>query len=381
MLAVDLELRALVCLDRVLDRELVQVELPPDGVELVHRSARRARPRLKPPASTASSRSPSRSRTPVEPPPVAVDGAVDDHASILTVYVPPMRTRARAVVIGGGVGGCSILYWLARLGWDDVVSSSAPTSPGLHVPLGRARGQLRGSLSLTRMMMSSRRPLPRARRRGRARTGWREVGSLRLASSPERLEEIAARRAGRRLRAPARADLRRRGAGALPADVDRRRPRGRVPADGRLHRSERSSPSRSPRARGGAGPRSRRHARDGDRRPSTGRVAGVVTDKGEIEAEVVVNAGGMFAARDRGAGRRHVPIVPMAHEYLVTQPGRPAAGHADDARPVAARLLPARVGRPDHGRLRARPAPWSLDGIRPTSTASCSRRTGPASRS
>ena len=30
-----------------------------------------------------------------------------------------MRDRARAVVIGGGVGGCSIAYWLARLGWND----------------------------------------------------------------------------------------------------------------------------------------------------------------------------------------------------------------------------------------------------------------------
>ena len=32
-----------------------------------------------------------------------------------------MRTEARAVVIGGGVGGCSILYHLAKLGWTDVV--------------------------------------------------------------------------------------------------------------------------------------------------------------------------------------------------------------------------------------------------------------------
>ena len=35
-----------------------------------------------------------------------------------------------------------------------------------------------------------------------------------------------------------------------------------------------------------------------------GRVTGVVTDKGEIEAEIVVNAGGMFARRDRRARRR-----------------------------------------------------------------------------
>ena len=32
-----------------------------------------------------------------------------------------MRDRARAVVVGGGVGGCAILYWLARLGWSDVL--------------------------------------------------------------------------------------------------------------------------------------------------------------------------------------------------------------------------------------------------------------------
>jgi len=31
-----------------------------------------------------------------------------------------MIDRARVVVIGGGIGGCSILYWLARLGWSDV---------------------------------------------------------------------------------------------------------------------------------------------------------------------------------------------------------------------------------------------------------------------
>ena len=43
---------------------------------------------------------------------------------------------------------------------------------------------------------------------------------------------------------------------------------------------------------------------------------------GDVEAEVVVNAGGMFAAEiGRLAGVR-VPVVPFAHEYLVTQPFR-----------------------------------------------------------
>jgi 4-methylaminobutanoate oxidase (formaldehyde-forming) len=53
-----------------------------------------------------------------------------------------------------------------------------------------------------------------------------------------------------------------------------------------------------------------------------GRVRGVQTDRGDIEADVVVNAGGMYAAEiGRLAGVR-VPLVPMAHEYLVTQPFR-----------------------------------------------------------
>ncbi len=53
-----------------------------------------------------------------------------------------------------------------------------------------------------------------------------------------------------------------------------------------------------------------------------GAVRGVQTEWGPIEAEVVVNAGGMFAAEiGRLAGVR-VPIVPFAHEYLVTQPFR-----------------------------------------------------------
>ena len=86
---------------------------------------------------------------------------------------------------------------------------------------------------------------------------------------------------------------------------------------------------------------------------------GVRTEWGDVECEVVVNAGGMFAAEiGRMAGVR-VPIVPMAHEYLVTQPfdamreRAPRGPPADAARPRPARLLP-RGGRRDRdGRLRA----------------------------
>src|SRR6185312_9221568 len=49
---------------------------------------------------------------------------------------------------------------------------------------------------------------------------------------------------------------------------------------------------------------------------------GVTTERGEIEAEVVVIAGGMYGAElGRLAGVR-IPIIPMSHQYLVTQPFR-----------------------------------------------------------
>src|SRR6266508_1850634 len=107
-----------------------------------------------------------------------------------------MRSAARAVVIGGGVGGCSVLYWLARAGWGDVVLvERAELTSGSTFHSAGLVGQLRSSLSLTKMMMSSVELYRALGDEVGLETGWHEVGSLRLASSPERMEEIA-RQAG-----------------------------------------------------------------------------------------------------------------------------------------------------------------------------------------
>src|SRR6266576_2744529 len=102
-----------------------------------------------------------------------------------------MHRSARAVVIGGGVGGCSILYWLTKLGWDDVLLvERADLTSGSTFHSAGLVGQLRGSLSLTRMMMSSVDLYRTLEADVGLETGWREVGSLRLASSEERMEEL-----------------------------------------------------------------------------------------------------------------------------------------------------------------------------------------------
>src|SRR5436309_9372205 len=102
-----------------------------------------------------------------------------------------LRKQARAVVIGGGVGGASILYWLARLGWTELVLvERARVTSGSTFHSAGLVGQLRGSLSLTQMMMNSVDLYRTLKDEVGLETGWHEVGSLRLASRQERMEEL-----------------------------------------------------------------------------------------------------------------------------------------------------------------------------------------------
>ena len=113
--------------------------------------------------------------------------------------------------------------------------------------------------------------------------------------------------------------------------------------------------------------------------------------KGEIEAEVVVNAGGMYAAEiGRMAGVR-VPVIPMSHEYLVTQPFRerdrrtrcpPCATPTCSIyfREEGGGLVMGGYERQSEPGLPARRRRRPRRGSRPTSTAACSRTTGTASR-
>ena len=267
------------------------------------------------------------------------------------------RGSRAVVVIGGGVGGCAILYWLTQLGWDDVVLvERADLTSGSTFHSAGLVGQLRGSLSLTKMMMSSVELYRTLGDEVGLETGWHEVGSLRLASSEERMEELA-RQAGwaktfglplelvsaeeaQRLFPPMSTD------GVLGAAY--------LPTDGYIDPSQLTFALAEGARRGGA-EIEHEHARHRRSTSSAAASAASRPTRAAIETEIVVNAGGMFAAEIGALAGVVVPVVPMAHEYLDHAPGRPPARPADDARPLAARLLPRRVRRPRHGRLRARP--------------------------
>ena len=94
-----------------------------------------------------------------------------------------------------------------------------------------------------------------------------------------------------------------------------------------------------------------------------GRVAGVETDKGAIETEVVVNAGGMFAAELGRLAGVTVPIVPMAHEYLITKPHGVPLEVPTLRDPSLLVYFRGESGGLVMGGYERHPAPWGLDGI------------------
>src|SRR5580765_3729648 len=101
-----------------------------------------------------------------------------------------MPSRARVVVVGGGVGGASIGYHLAMLGETDVVlvDRNELTSGSTFHSAGLV-GQLRADPTLTRMNMYSV-ELYRQLQQGEYAPSWVESGGIKLASTPERLDEI-----------------------------------------------------------------------------------------------------------------------------------------------------------------------------------------------
>jgi glycine/D-amino acid oxidase-like deaminating enzyme len=99
--------------------------------------------------------------------------------------------HARAVIIGGGVGGTSVAYHLAEAGWSDIVLvERAELTSGSTFHSAGLVGQLRSSVSLTRMMMYGVELYRGLAKSTGVDPSWHEVGSLRLASSAERMEEL-----------------------------------------------------------------------------------------------------------------------------------------------------------------------------------------------
>ncbi|MEO5704000.1 MAG: FAD-dependent oxidoreductase [Candidatus Limnocylindrales bacterium] len=281
-----------------------------------------------------------------------------------------MRQHARAVIIGGGVGGTSIAYHLTELGWNDIVLvDRAELTSGSTFHSAGLVGQLRSSTTLTRMMMYG----ADLYRRLTAETGvdvsWHEVGSLRLASTKERYEELR-RQAGwaKTFGLPLELISAEEAQAKFPLmTIDGVLGAVWLPTDGWLDPSGLAQAlAAGARSRGAS---IRQHTRVLGINVERGRVRGVEVEgkdgeRSTIEADVVVNAGGMFAPEIGRMAGVTVPIIPMAHQYLFTDAIAGAVPTLPTMRdPDRLCYFREEVGGLCMGGYERDPMPWSLDGV------------------
>ena len=234
-----------------------------------------------------------------------------------------MKDQARVVIIGGGVFGTSVAYHLTKMGCRDVVlvDKGELTSGTTFHSVGLV-SQFRTSPALMKMMNYSIRLFSElARGDGGASLGWRTVGSLRLASSPDRLKALK-REVSRAKAIGVAADI------ISAREVVDRCPfisdEGLygsvwVPDDGFIDPSgityELARQARK------LGAEIHTNVRvTGIELSAHREVTRVITDRGAIRTECVVNAAGEWAPRLCEMVGGFLPTVPLMHQYLTTKP-------------------------------------------------------------
>jgi len=232
-----------------------------------------------------------------------------------------LPARASAVVIGGGVVGCSVAYHLTQRGFRDVLLlERRRLTCGTTWHAAGLVGVLRATQTLTRLAQYSAELYERLPAETGQATGYRRTGSLAIATDAERLEELLrgasmARSFGIEI------------AEVEPAEVRRRWPHARVddvlggvflPDDGTVSPVDVTRSLAEGARRGGA--TVVEGVKVTDVLTRAGRVAGVATERGNVESDVVVNCGGMWAREIGRLAGVDVPLHAAEHFYIITEP-------------------------------------------------------------
>ena len=248
-----------------------------------------------------------------------------------TPLADALPARARIVIIGGGVGGASVAHHLAERGERDVllVERAELTSGSTFHSAGLV-GQLRAGSGADPDERLVGRAVPAAgggRRRPRAGLG--RSGSLRLASSPAAAGgDPPAGGWAQRSGLPLELISAQEAAELFPLmSTDGVLGAAYTPTDGQVDPA-RLCYALAASARAGGVTIAQRTRVTAIDHGASGRVTRVRTDRGDVECEVVVDCGGMFAAEIARLVGVRVPVVPMSHQYVVTEPFLPAPGPA-----------------------------------------------------
>jgi dimethylglycine dehydrogenase len=231
-----------------------------------------------------------------------------------------MKTTTRVAVIGGGVVGCSVLYHLTKLGWGDVllIERSELTSGSTWHAAGGFH-TLNGDTNMAALQGYTIRLYKELEALTGQSCGLHHVGGLTLADTPERFDMIRAERAKHRYMGLDTAIL-------SPREVEEMTDglvnvEGIVgalwdPLDGHLDPYGTTHAYAKAARLGGA--EIVTHCRVLETNPRPDGSWDVVTEAGTVHAEHVVNAAGLWAREVFAMAGTYAPLLPMAHQYLVT---------------------------------------------------------------
>ncbi|HVG49417.1 MAG TPA: FAD-dependent oxidoreductase [Rubellimicrobium sp.] len=231
-----------------------------------------------------------------------------------------MKTTTRVAVIGGGVVGCSVLYHLTKLGWSDVmlIERSDLTSGSTWHAAGGFH-TLNGDTNMAALQGYTIRLYRELEALTGMSCGLHHVGGITLADNQARFEMLKAERAKHRYMG---LDTRVLGPEEVAEMTD-----GLVNTDGIVgalfdpldgHLDPSGTTHAYARAARMGGAEIVLHNRVLELNPRADGTWDVVTEQGTIHAEHVVNAAGLWAREVFAMAGTYGPLLPMAHQYLVT---------------------------------------------------------------
>src|SRR6185369_15144211 len=229
-------------------------------------------------------------------------------------------SHARAVVIGGGIIGCSTAYHLARLGWDTVILERKKLTSGSTFHAAGLVGQLRSSANITQLLKYSVELYDTLEQETELSTGWKRNGGLRLACTPARLTEIKRLcTMGRSFDLPMELLTPKEARDLWPL-MEMKDVVGAVylPTDGQANPSDITQALAK-----GARMRGVKIVEDCEVTAILqrgGRAVGVRTALGDVTCEVVVNCAGQWAREIGLLAGVNVPVQSVEHQYVITKP-------------------------------------------------------------